>query len=301
MDLSQCWFYTGSFSNGSAGSKTVQYDFGIDWGDGTPMDYYNNSQAVNSYLPVKHTYEKAGVYSMTISGQCENLYQSGGTGYKDRIVNLKDCLWGVAVPKNCTSPLKYAHASFFGCESLVYLGKGVFQNLSDCRTIPHLFDGAAIEYFYQYSLYGIPNLQNAEYAFEACKMIGVHKNLFKWSPKLNNLVHAFHRCDKLKSIPQNFFDNNPKISNLSWCFKSCTSLQSVPKTLFDNCLEINNVDYCFAGGRIGGGDLGYNKEMAITSNLPPLWDRQGEISHARYATGCVKAANYAQAVVTGWA
>jgi hypothetical protein len=47
----------------------------------------------------------------------------------------------------------------------------------------------------------------------------------------------------------------------------------VPKNLFDGCNEINNVDYCFAGGRIGGGDLGYNKEMAITSNLPPLWDR----------------------------
>jgi hypothetical protein len=98
----------------------------------------------DGYLPVRHTYAKSGVHVMTIIGECDNLYQNGDTGYKDRIICLKECLWGVIVPKNRTSPLKYAHASFFGCESLVYFGKKIFENLKDCKKLFHTFDGAAI-------------------------------------------------------------------------------------------------------------------------------------------------------------
>jgi hypothetical protein len=98
----------------------------------------------DGYLPVRHTYAKSGVHVMTIIGECDNLYQNGDTGYKDRIICLKECLWGVIVPKNRTSPLKYAYASFFGCESLVYFGKKIFENLKDCKKLFHTFDGAAI-------------------------------------------------------------------------------------------------------------------------------------------------------------
>ena len=299
MDLSRCWFYTGSFSNVTE-NVTAKYDFLIDWGDGSPTEHYTDQQAVNSYIPVSHTYEKKGVHIITLTGTCDNLYQTGEVNYKDRIISLKNCLWGIRIPKNCLSPLKYAHASFFGCENLHYLGKNVFANATACKTITHLFDGASVEYFYEYSLYGMRNLVNADYGFEACKMKGLHPNLFKWCPKLKNLFHCFHRCDKLLSIPQGLFDNNPELSNVSWCFKACTSITTVPSTLFDKNLNINNCSYCFAGGRIGGSDISYNAEMAINSDLPPLWERQTTMTKNNYATGCVNANNYMQAVINGW-
>ena len=106
------------------------------------------------------------------------------------------------------------------------------------------------------------------------------------------------------------------MSNVSWCFKSCTSLKTVPDSLFDNCPNLTNCSYCFSGGRIGGGDLGYNKIMAITSTIPPLWDSNEMIkrwktndtsvsqykitSFYRYACGCEHASNYNQAVINGW-
>lgn len=302
MDLSRCWFYTGSFSNVTE-NVTADYNFFIDWGDGSPTEHYTKQQAVNSYIPVSHRYEKKGVHVITLTGTCDNLYLEWNTSdsYKNGPMgSIKTCLWGIRVPKNCQSPLKYAYRSFFGCENLHYLGKNVFANATDCKTISHLFDGASIEYFYEYSLYGMTKLVEADYGFEACKMKGIHPNLFKWSPKLKTLFHAFHRCDKLLSIPQGLLDNNPELTNVSWCFKACTSITTVPSTLFDKNLNINNCSYCFAGGRIDNGDISYNAEMAITY-LPPLWERQKSMTKNKYATGCVNASNYMQAVINGWA
>lgn len=171
MDLTKCWFYTGSFDNGSDGNVQAKYNFSIDWGDGSAIDYYDDKTGiVNNYLPVSHTYKKKGVYVASLTGTCENLYQTGGTGYKDYIVNLKECLWGVVVPRNSESPLKYAHASFFGCESLRYLGKHVFDNLTECKTIAHLFDGASITKFPKNIFANLTKLENASYALEATQI-----------------------------------------------------------------------------------------------------------------------------------
>lgn len=299
MNLKNCWFYTGSFSNISQ-NVTATYDFSIDWGDGSNIDYYKNSDAVNNYIPVEHTFKKKGVYTVTLQGDCDNLYQTGSTNYKDRIVNLKECLWGIQVPKNCKSPLKYAYSSFFGCERLAYLGKGVFDNCTNCKTIQHLFDGAAIEFFHEYTLVGMENLVDAQYCFEACKMKGIHGNIFKCVPNVTNFAHAFHRCDRLEKIPDNLFYYNTLATNFKLCFRSCTSITSVPSNLFDNCPNISDVEECFAGGRINNSDLAYNKYMSIASDLPALWDTHPRITHANYATGCIHATNYKDAVKAGW-
>jgi alkyl sulfatase BDS1-like metallo-beta-lactamase superfamily hydrolase len=39
MNLSRCWFYTGSFSNVTE-NVTADYNFFIDWGDGSPTEHY---------------------------------------------------------------------------------------------------------------------------------------------------------------------------------------------------------------------------------------------------------------------
>lgn len=232
--------------------------------------------------------------------------------------SLVNSLWGICVPKNAQSPLKYAYGSFFGCEKLRYLGKNVFKNLKDCKTIFHLFDGASIEYFYEYTLEGASNLIDLQYGFEACQMKGISPNLFKWCPNVTSVFHTFHRCDKLQEVPQGLFDPLPKLVNAEVCFKACTSLKTVPYNLFKKCYNIKKVYECFCGGRWNG-DNGYNRYMSITSEIPPLWDKHywdtdeykeqfkqqiengqwyppqfniSPTSHTRYASGCINAQNY---------
>lgn len=255
-----------------------------------------------SYIPVRHNYSRTGVFRVTISGTCDNLYGYDGDVYAGakRSDTLVHCLWGVIVPKDSTSPLKYGYGSFFGCQNLKHIGYGVFHNITECKEVPHLYDGAILSRIEPWMLYGGYNLESISYTFENCQMLEIDPNVFKNCTKITDASHCFHRCDALLSIPEGLFDYTPKLSDISVCFKSCTRVKTVPQNLFDNCPNITNCEYCFSAGRHNG-DNSYSGTMSITTAIPPLWKRTNIRSFTSYAYGCINATNYNQAVVNGWA
>lgn len=245
-------------------------------------------------IPVKHSYLKPGIYRVTLTGDCDNLYGYNGIvsqGAK-RSWHLVNCLWGVVVPKDSFSPLKYGYGSFFGCQTLAHVGYGVFHNIQPCKEVPHLYDGAVLKRIEPWMLYGGDNLENVEYTFENCQMLEVDKDIFKYCNKVTNANHCFHRCNKLKSIPEGLFDPMPELKSVNMCFQSCTDLVNVPSNLFELNVKITDFAYCFCGGRWNG-DSAYNAQMAITDPLPEVWTRTNVTSHRGYAHGCTTAANYA--------
>lgn len=302
------WFYTGKIPNGTDGRVPVKYDFDVDWGDGSPVEHYNNSMGENrsdKRIPVTHRFAKLGTYKVTITGDCDNLFGYGlyngiGGSAKDSDL-IRYCLWGVQVPADHKSPLKYGYGSFFGCEALKFIGYGVFENITECKEVPHLYDGAVLSRIEPWMLQGGINLESIEYTFENCQMTEIDPNLFQNCPNVTNSAHCFHRCDSLLSIPDGLFDYLTKLTTVESCFKSCTSLTYVPYKLFDNCTKITDFTRCFCGGKVGG-DASYSRYMKITSSLPPMWERMNNPNYATptaygdYATGCTKASNYTTAL-----
>lgn len=262
--------------------------------------------AVGDFLPVKHTYKKGGVYRVTLSGVCNNLYGlykydiSTSNGNKLSTAVSK-WLWGVAVPKDSTSPLQYAYGSFFGCQGLKYLGYGVFHNITKCKEVPHLYDGATLARIEPWMLYGGYNLESIAYTFENCQMIEIDKDVFKHCSKVTNAEHAFHRCTSLVKLPKGLLNPLINLENASLMFKSCTNLLEIEdgEKLFDACTKLTNVEECFCGGGYHG-DASYSSIMKIKSALPSLWLRSNITNHSAYAKGCKYAANYTQAVIHGW-
>ncbi len=281
------------------GGSSVTYLYMLD-------DYKNiiRTKAINAndYLSVKHTFAHKGIYTVQIDGICDNLYGYNENVYEGnkRSPSLIKCLWGVQIPKGKQSPLKYAHGSFFGCENLTYLGYGVFDNLRECKQLYHTFDGAVIKNLYPYLLKNATNLQSLSYAFENCQMTTIDKDLFKNCTKVTDCSHIFHRCNRLKQIPNGLFDSMQNLTNVDIAFQSCSQLEIVPENLFDKNPNITSAIKTFSGGAGSGGDSAYPREMKIKTKLPPLWNRPNEISHEKYAFGCVKSANYLQAVSKGW-
>lgn len=254
-----------------------------------------------STIQVKHSYTKRGVYRVTIQGQCDNLF---GHYHNPNYVNnnkprqtlsLRKTLYGVLVPKNRVSPLKYAYGSFFGCENLNYVGKGIFDGLEECKTLAHLFDGTNIDYVYPNIFSGCPNVESFAYTFEACPFKFLYSNIFKWTVKAENFQHCFHRCIVFKQIPQKLFHYVPLASNFNACFRSCTSVTKVPEDLFDNCYYISDMEYCFCGGKDKEitTDGAYNPIMFI-NHIPQVWNKPSlrGAKFNRYAHGCKHANNY---------
>ena len=280
-------------------SETVEtnYDFWIDWGDGTEMEHYNNKSKKCSdngwqqCIQVVHTYERSDKYRITIYGTCDALH-GYYTAKPEKTRGIRECLYGIVVPKNRTSPIKYAYGSFFGCQNLKYFGKGVLDNLAeDAYTLEHLFDGASLEYVYPNIFYGCKNVKHMGWVLEACMMKFLHSNIFRWTPNVRDMQHAFHRCILLKTVPNGLFDYVPMCKSFHTTFKTCTSLESAPIDLFDKCYGITDVSRCFAGGRFFG-DWSYDENMYI-KQLPHIWNHVNieNINVTDYARGC-KLAGY---------
>ena len=246
------------------------------------------------------------MYRVDIYGEVPALYGAGNKNSKSLINSLK----GVLVKNGYSSPIKYGQYMFFGCERLEYLGIGVLgENLKNCRSLAHMFDGAKIKNIPENSLAYCENLIDAGYIFEACDIEELPANLFKNCPKLKSLTHAFHRCDYLKEIPEGFLDYNTELETLEQAFKGCRRLETVPSDLFDNCKKIKDVRFAFSGESL---IAGYSStQESLTSDVPPLWNRTdlpyegttmiGEESwYNGYARGCIHSNNYATAQERGW-
>lgn len=249
-----------------------------------------------------------GVQRVTIYGKCDNLFghwantnssgnddsKKGDSDDKPKQTRaMRKTLYGVLIPKNRKSPLKYAYGSFFGFTILTYLGVDVFENLTECRTIRHLFDGTNLNYIYPNIFSTCQALEDVSYVFEACPISFIYHNIFRWTPNIKTLAHGFHRCIVIKEIPEGFFDYIPLCENFDHTFRSCLSLKKVPSTLFDKIPYIQTAKHCFSGGDYANSDHSYSHKMAI-EHIPPVWDieRFKTTEFNDYAHGCVHADNY---------
>jgi hypothetical protein len=193
------------------------------------------------------------------------------------------------VPKGYISPLKYAPASFFGCEALNYLGRNVFDNLSNCKSVNHLFDGCKIKKIPNSLLRHCENLIDASYIFEACDIDYIPEDLFTYCPKLKYVNHAFHRCDYVTVIPKDLFVENPLIEEAEKCFQACRRLRDFPQTIFDSCKNLTNVRYAIAGEN---SVIGYDSVQHVKL-IPELWKWENPPAlHEGFAFGCTEASNY---------
>ena len=294
------WFEKTHIYNGGEEVK-LNYNFSVDWGDGSPIEKFshdeNIAKGINHVSKCKHYFKKEGIYRVTLLGEVDALYGYNGNTYEGnkRSKSLINTLRGLIVPKNCYSPLKYAPGTFFGCEKLEYLGNNVFDNLTTCTSVAHLFDGAKITQLPDGLLDKCVNLEDASYIFEACDIIYVPRNIFHNCPKLTNVEHAFHRSNKLKRVPDDLFANNPLITNASECFRACKSLEDISGEIFDNCPLLDDVSYTFANNAFGD----YPNKQYI-KKIPPLWERENPPSkHVGYAAGCQNASNWNE-VPDGW-
>lgn len=271
----------------------LNYNFSIDWGDGGKIENYSflgdKSKNIIPVSECKHTYKEKGTYRVNIYGEIDALQGKTSKGDLKRSKGIIKCLKGIMVPKGYISPLKYAPASFFGCEALNYLGRNVFDNLTNCKSVKHLFDGCKIKKIPNSLLRHCENLIDASYIFEACDIDYIPEDLFTYCPNLKYVSHAFHRCDYVTVIPDKLFEQNPLIVEAKNCFQACRRLTDFPQTIFDNCKNLIDVSYAVAGENTVAG---YDRVQHI-KKIPELWKWDNPPTlHEGFAWGCTEAENY---------
>ena len=265
-----CYFY-------SEGAETVEFDFQINWGDGTTETGITND---NISTKSKHQYQDAGTYDIKIKGKYESLqtsYDARETANYDKLKKVKQ--WG-------TTGLKYV--AFYGCSNLNEIAsptENSFINLIDIS-----FEYTKIQTIPENLFANCPNITTFSMTFTGCNYLtSIPEDLFANCTNVTEFYRTFDECEHIANIPGTLFENCSNVKIFYETFSSCYSLTSVPEKLFDNCKKVESFGHTFGGC------------FMLTGNAPELWKRGTNSEENEYKgnpdgvncfSGCTRLQNY---------
>lgn len=141
------------------------YDFNVDWGDG------NSDTGITSATPITHTYDTAGTYTVTISGNDFTGFSFNAGGDKLKLLEIES--WGIF------SFGSSAYRSFRGASNLVITATDIPRNTSSLTNLQRAFSQCT-------SLTTIPNL-NSWNVSNVTNM----KEIFLSSPSFNQDLNSW--------------------------------------------------------------------------------------------------------------
>ena len=205
----------------------------VDWGDGSANDH-------NATTNASHTYAKAGVYTIRMSGTVNGIDffiinpRGGNFGTPKLITAIKTPIRGIA-------GLNSAFEMFKGCENIPSIPEGLFDQ---CPEITTFYD-----------------------TFIALRKVkSIPPGLFDKQTNVTSFFATFFKCEQLKEIPPGLFDKHPNNRSFAWTFGMCYSLKSVPAGLFDHHTKVTKFDHVFF------------KCTALRSIPPLLFDKNTNVT-----------------------
>jgi len=206
------------------------------WDDG-------NQETTNS-TSITHTYAKAGVYTLEISGQASRIHFDNPHG-QGRLTGILSVVKGI-------SGITSFESTFNLCQNLKGpIPPGLFDNTPQVTTFRNVFKNCSkLSGSIPPDLF-IHNTQVTDFhgAFRLCiRLTGsIPPDLFANNTQVVSFRYIFGGCSGLTgSIPSGLFNNNPLVTNMGHAFGSCSGLTGpIPPGLFDNNPLVEDFDYTF--------------------------------------------------------
>ena len=254
-------------------------NFKVDYGDGTG-EYKVTSASDKNRI---HTYEKAGTYTVKMTGKCELInFLTGNTVSRNKITRLVqwgdlgckrysfyDCTnLGGTIPepsKNSFINVTEAYDIFSGCSSLTgSIPENLFKGASKIRNFG-IYWGAGTFAYCKNLTGSIPeklfedcvNATDFCFTFYGCSGLTgkIPSNLFKNCTKATKFSGShwnntgggvFEKCTGITEIGDELFSNNSLATDFTAVFKECTGITKIPENLFRNCSSATDFAYAFS-------------------------------------------------------
>lgn len=231
----------------AADNSEAVYNYTVDWGDGTTATYIDGGTYEENKAAIWHTYEKTGVYDVSINGNFRILQTRGhwngqfvynGEFVRDTDNAILTETWNNGMINYLTSIIAWGNTLFTKCESgLRYTQK--LESVPMYDTTNSFADVSDFSYMFGWS--GIKSLPyNAS----------TKKGLFSGCEKATNMYYLFYGCTNLTDeLPDAIIDGCINLANIGGIFGECNKLTgSFPATLFkglSNVTQANNIfNYC---------------------------------------------------------
>ena len=201
-------------STDGTNSVEAQFDFTVDWGDGS-TDTITNSDIETKAI---HTYNKGEAnkeVKVTITGTFESLYSMNEENQPkqgiDKLVRVEQ--WG-------TTGLGVI--GLIGCTNLTQIAQPTESSFKDLCVAD--FSGAGIT--------SIPD------------------KMFLNCTKIKSFDGSFYGCTNLQTIGDYAFANCTNNKSFIMCFYGCTNLQTIGEYAFSGCSSVESFSGAFKGTNI---------------------------------------------------
>lgn len=103
----------------------------------------------------------------------------------------------------------------------------------------------------------LPFLEEASYVFSTTISGTIPPNLFKYNPRLTDVIGLFSDCTLIEGeIPPTLLTGKDKLRSAGKLFKNCTSVNStIPRKLFEGCTILTDIDEMFYGCKSLAGQI----------------------------------------------
>lgn len=197
----------------------ADYDFTVDWGDGTEATYIDGDTYENNKAAIWHTYATHGVYDISINGNFRRI-RTYGTRASYLVEN----------------------------GNYVYDTDGVYRLYEN-------YNYGMINCLTSVISWGNTLLTHMEQAFSDCIKL-VEIPMYDTTNSFEDVVTfymAFRFCTSLKKLPFNsntnkgLFSGCKKVTSFASTFYNCTGLtEPIPIKLIDGCINVRETNNMFA-------------------------------------------------------
>jgi len=183
------------------------YDFGINWGDGSSSKITAYDQA-----EVTHTYPIAGTYKVKIDGVI-NGWRFNNGGDKAKITDISQ--WGDLLIGN-------SGGYFLGCSNLNVTATDVLD-VSSVTNFYQAFYGCTNLITLDVSNWDVSNVTTFGYAFRSCTNLTT-LDVSNWDTiSVGTFFRAFRDCSSLTTLDVSNWDTS-NVSNFRYAFRQCGNL-----------------------------------------------------------------------------
>lgn len=200
-------------------ATVADYDFTVDWGDGTEATYIDGDTYENNKAAIWHTYATHGVYDISINGNFRRVITYG--------------VRATYIVEN---------------GQYVYDTDGVYR-------IYNNYNYGMINHLTSVISWGNTLLTHMEQAFSECgklEEIPMYDTTNSFEDVIS-FYNAFRNCFSLKKLPFNpntnkgLFSGCKKVTSFGGTFYNCTGLtEPIPVKLIDGCINVRSTSNMFA-------------------------------------------------------
>ena len=224
------------------------YQYTVDWGDGSEECTFTNGESYeNNKSAIWHTYEKSGVYDVTINGYFR-VVRTDGVNNSNLVENGDYVLDkdGVAIINTSNYAMRNHLIEVIQWGNTIFrLMDRAFCGCTKLQSIP-MYD--TTNSFNEVTSFS-EGFRDCESLTEIPFNINTNRGLLSNCEKLTNVNYMFYSCGNLSQpIPERLIDGCTNLSSAASMFSYCSKITgSIPITMFQGLSSLTNVSEIFAG------------------------------------------------------